>query len=33
LNLQKAMIFYFIVALISIIALSLLGAVVLQGIS
>jgi hypothetical protein len=33
LNLQKAITFYFIVALISIVALSLLGAVVLQGIS
>ena len=32
LNLQKAMTFYFIVALVSIIALSLLGSVVLQGI-
>jgi hypothetical protein len=33
LNLQKAMIFYFIVALISIISLSLLGSVVLKGIT
>ncbi len=33
LNLQKAMIFYFIVALISITALSLLGSIVLKGIS
>ncbi len=32
LNLQKAIIFYFIVALISIVALSLLGSVVLKGI-
>ncbi len=32
LNLQKAILFYFIVALVSIIALSLLGSIVLQGV-
>lgn len=32
LNLQKSIVFYFIVALISIISLSLLGAIVLQGV-
>lgn len=33
LNLQKAIIFYFIVAIISIVALSLLGSIILKGVS